>query len=172
MSKTAFHAGILSPALRQWCGKSLCPKLPHLFGNPALMVWPPHTCCVWPCQVPKKYFCTVPSIISIRHLPPQMKYHGLNEEKTHLGKNNLSIELSEVNVWLVWILTTKGKSLTRVETCQKKAFHVLTVCYVNSLFRFNLSNSFKSMDIYTFPFNLFHIETLIVHLYLNDVVVI
>ncbi len=46
-------------------------------------------------------------------------HHGLNEEKT-LKEKNLSTELSEVNVWLVWILTTKRKSLKRVETCQKK----------------------------------------------------
>jgi hypothetical protein len=32
--------------------------------------------------------------------------HGLNEEKTLKEKNDLSIELSEVNVWLVRILTT------------------------------------------------------------------
>jgi hypothetical protein len=30
----------------------------------------------------------------------------LNGEKTLKEKINLSIELSEVNVWLVWILTT------------------------------------------------------------------
>ncbi len=38
---------ISSPALRQWCDKSL----PCLFGNPALMVWPPHTYRVWTCWV-------------------------------------------------------------------------------------------------------------------------
>ncbi len=42
--------------------------------------------------------------------------------KNLIGKKNLSIELNEVNVWLVWILTTKCKSLKRVETCQKKHF--------------------------------------------------
>jgi hypothetical protein len=77
-----------------------------------------------------------------------------------------------VNVWLVWILTTKRKSLKRVETCQKRAFHFLTVCYVNSFFRFNLSNGVYSLDIYTYPFNLFCIEPLIVHSYLNDAVVV
>jgi hypothetical protein len=50
--------------------------------------------------------------------------HGHNEEKTLSEKNNLSIELSEVNVWLVLILTTKHKSLKRVETCQKKHFNL------------------------------------------------
>ncbi len=35
----------------------------------------------------QKYPCTVRSIINLRHLPPQMKnQHGLNEEKTFIGK--------------------------------------------------------------------------------------
>ncbi len=33
-----------SPALRGCCSESS----PCLFGDPASMVWPPHTCCVWP----------------------------------------------------------------------------------------------------------------------------
>ncbi len=122
MSNTAFYVGMLSPALRRWHGKSLCPTLPCLFGNPALMVWPPHTYCIWPCQVRQKYSCTVWSIGSLRHLPPRLKNHGLNEEIPYRKKNNLSIKSNEVNVWLVWILTTKRKSLKRVETCQKNHF--------------------------------------------------
>jgi hypothetical protein len=55
-------------------------------------------------------------------LPPRLKNHGLNEEKPYRKKNNLSIESNEVNVWLVWILTTKRKSLKRVETCHEKYF--------------------------------------------------
>ncbi len=55
--------------------------------------------------------------------------------KNLTGKNNLSIESSEVNVWLVWILTTKRKSLKRVETCQKKHFNFWLFCYVNSFFQ-------------------------------------
>ena len=55
-------------------------------------------------------------------MPPQMKNHGLNEEKNLIGEKNLSIGSYEVNVWLVCILTTKRKSLKRVETCQKKHF--------------------------------------------------
>ncbi len=97
-------------------------KLPRLFGNPAMMVWPPHTYSIWPCQACQKYSCTVWSIGGLRHLPPLMKNHGLNEEKPYRRKNNLSIESSEVNVWLVWILPTKCKSLKRVETCQKNHF--------------------------------------------------
>ncbi len=35
----------------------------------------------------QKYPCTVQSIIGLRHLPPRMKnQHGLNEEKTLIGK--------------------------------------------------------------------------------------
>jgi hypothetical protein len=44
--------------------------------------------------------------------------------------------------------------------------------YVNSFFRFNLVNSFYSLDIYIYLCNLFRIEPLIVHSYLNDVVLI
>ncbi len=54
----------------------------------------------------------------------------------------------------------------------EESIHFLTVCYVNSFFRFNLSNGFYSLDIYTYLFNLFRIEPLIVHSYLNDVVII
>ncbi len=43
--------------------KSLCPNLPCLFGDSALMVWPPHMYRIWPRQ---KYSCTVRSIISLR----------------------------------------------------------------------------------------------------------
>ncbi len=50
-------------------------------------------------------------------------------------KNYLSIESSEVNVWLVWILPIKHKSLKRVETCQKKHFNFWLFCYVNSFFQ-------------------------------------
>jgi hypothetical protein len=49
-------------------------------------------------------------------LAPRMKHHGLNEEKNLIGKKQPSIELSEVYVWLVWILTTISVSLlVRVE---------------------------------------------------------
>jgi hypothetical protein len=46
--------------------KSLCSNLPLLFGDSALMVWPPHTYRVLPCQVRQKYFCTVRSIIGLQ----------------------------------------------------------------------------------------------------------
>ncbi len=63
-----------------------------------------------------------------------MKNHGLNEGKT-LKEKKLSIELSEMYVWLVWVLTTKRKSLKRVETCQKKHFNFWLFCYINSFFQ-------------------------------------
>jgi hypothetical protein len=92
--------------------------------------------------------------------------------KTVIGEKYPSIESSEVYVWLAWILTTKRKSLKRVETCQKRAFHFLTVCYVNSFFRFNLSNGFIPWIYIHILFILSCIEPLIVHSYLNDVIVI
>ncbi len=55
-------------------------------------------------------------------LAPTNEESWAHEEKTLWEKSNLSIELSEVYVWLVWILTTKCKSLKRVETCQKNFF--------------------------------------------------
>ncbi len=87
-------------------------------------------------------------------------------------KKVTSIESSEVYMWLVWILTTKRKSLMRVETCQEKYFTLLLFFYVNSLFRFNPQMVLLSGYIYIHPFNLFCIEPLIVHSYLNDVVLI
>ncbi len=145
-----------SPVSRQWCGESL----PCLFGNPALMVWPPHTYCIWPCQAHQKYSCTVRGIGSLRNLPPQMKNHGLNEEK--LYRRKITLYWVKWSVWLVWILTTKRKSLKRVETCHKNHFTFRLFCYVNSFFRFNHPNGFYSLDIYIYPFNLFCMEPLIV----------
>jgi hypothetical protein len=91
--------------------------------------------------------------------------------KNLIGKNNLSIELSEVNVWLVWILTTKRKSLMRVETCQKKCFTFWLFAVLTCSSDLNFQTVF-TLWIYMYPFNLFYIEPLIVHLYLNDVVLI
>ncbi len=84
-------------------------------------------------------------------------------------KKQFSIEPSEVNVCSVWILTTKRKSLKRVETCQKKHFNSWLFCCVNLLLEL-IFKRFYSLDIY--PFDLFCIEPLIIHLYLNDVVLI
>jgi hypothetical protein len=146
-------------------------KLPCLFGNPALMVWPSQTYCIWPCQARQKYSCTVRSISGLQHSPPQMKNHGFNEGKPYRRKNNLSIESSEVNMWLVRILTTKRKSLKRVETCQKKCFtfwlFVMLTRSSDLIFQMVFT-----LWIYIYMCNLFRIELLIVHSYLNDVVLI
>ncbi len=71
--------------------------------------------------------------------------------KNLIGKNNLSIEFSEVNVWLLWILTTNCKSLKRVETCQKKHFNFWLFFYVNLFFRINLQTVF-TLWIYIYIF--------------------
>ncbi len=115
--------------------------------RPDSSVWPYHTYCIWPCQACQKYSCTVQSIGGLRHSPPRTKNHGLKEENTLLEKMT-SIELSEVYVWLVWILTTKHKSLMRVETCQEKYFTLWLFFYVNSLFRFNPQTVFLSGYVY------------------------
>jgi hypothetical protein len=52
----------------------------------------------------------------------------------------------------------------------EEAFHFLTVCYVNSFFRFNLPNGFYSLDIYIRLIR--RIEPLIVHSCLNNIVLI
>ncbi len=83
-------------------------------------------------------------VSSLHHLPPQMKnQHGLNEEKTFIGK------LVMWHVWLVWILTTKHKSLKRVENFETyvifSCYYLLILlikwllfCCVHLLFRFIL----------------------------------
>jgi hypothetical protein len=55
-------------------------------------------------------------------LAPTNEESWAQMRKKTYGKKITSIELSEVYVWLVWILTTKCKSLMRVETCQEKYF--------------------------------------------------
>ncbi len=121
-----------SLALRWWRGESS----PCLFGNPDLMVWPPHTCCVWPCEARQKNPCTIRGIIGLQYSHPRMKnQHGLNEKKI-FNKEKMIPILSWVlwHMWLNWVLTTKLKSLKRVETCQKKHFTSWLSCYVNLLF--------------------------------------
>jgi hypothetical protein len=175
MSNTAFYTGILCPALRRWRGYSATSYLNKVLGSTP-QTWLnglalSHVLYLTLSGMPKiLLYCT--EYNRPRTLAPTNEESWAQWGKNPYRKNNLSIESSEVNVWLVWILTTKRKSLKRVETCQKRAFHFLIVCYVNSFFRFNLSNGVYSLDIYTYPFNLFRIEPLIVHSYLNDIVVI
>jgi hypothetical protein len=61
------------------------------------------------------------------------KQHGLNEEKTFIGKKIIS-QLSACDVtgvWLVWILTTKHKSMKRVENFER---YVIFSCYYSLMF--------------------------------------
>jgi hypothetical protein len=57
----------------------------------------------------------------------QHRQHQRLLNRLDVLKNNLSIESSEANVWLVWILTTKHKYLKRVEKMSEEAFQFLTV---------------------------------------------
>ena len=84
--------------------------------RPDSTVWSDPPYCIWPCQARPKYSCTVRSIIGLRHSPPRLKYHGLNEEKNFIGKKILS-------PWVKWGVRVvsldtnnrKCKSFVRVE---------------------------------------------------------
>ncbi len=76
-----------------------------------------------------------------------------------------------MNVWLVWILSTKRKSLKRVETCQKKRFTFWLFAMLTHSSDLIFQMVF-TLWIHIYLFNLFRIEPLIVHLYLNDIVLI
>jgi hypothetical protein len=54
----------------------------------------------------------------------------------------------------------------------EEAFQFLTVCYVCYLVLSELIFKRFLLSGYIYPFNLFHIEPLIVHLHLNDVLLI
>ncbi len=69
--------------------------------------------------------------------PHEWRIMGLMRKKPY-RKKITPIESSEVYVWLVWILTTKHKSLKRVETCQKKNFTFLLFAVLTRSFRINL----------------------------------
>jgi hypothetical protein len=88
-------------------------------------------------------------VSGLHHLPPQMKnQHRLNEEKTFVGKKwSLNWVPVMWHVWLVWILTTKHKTLKRVENFERYVIcscHYLLIllntrflfCCVYLLFRF------------------------------------
>ncbi len=102
---------------RIWCGSMW--RVCHLRADS--VVWLLHTSSIWPWSGVPKYLCTTLSRQLTRHLPPQMKnQHGLNEEKTFIGKKwPLNWVLVMWHVWLVWILTTKCKSLKRVENLER-----------------------------------------------------
>ncbi len=115
--------------------------------RPDSMVWPYHTYCIWPCQARQNYSCTVRSIGGPSTRPHKWKIMGSMRKKPY-RKKITSIELSEVYMWLVGILTTKRKSLMRVETCQEKYFTLWLFFYVNSFFRFNPQTVLLSGYIY------------------------
>jgi hypothetical protein len=130
----------------------------------------------WACQKVRLY-STFGS--GLRHLPPRMKnQHGLNEEKTFIGKKSLNWVLVMWPVWLVWILTTKRKSLKWLENFER--YVTFSCCYslivlIKCFFCFFVFTHyldlffkrFYSPDI--FPLQLVPHWTLIVHLSLNDV---
>ncbi len=117
--------------------------------RPDSMVWPYHMYSVWSLSgMPKiPLYCTEynrPATLAPTNEESSWDQWG----KNLIRKNYLSFELGEMNVWLVWILTTKHKSLKRVETCQKKHFNFWLFCYVNLFFRINLQTVF-TLRIYT-----------------------
>jgi hypothetical protein len=88
----------------------------------------PHMSSIWPWSSAPKVHLYNTFLGVLRHLPPQMKkYHGLNEENTFIGKKlSLKWVLVMWHVWLVWILTTKHKSMKRVENFER---YVIFSCY-------------------------------------------
>ncbi len=70
MTNTAFYVGMLSPACSP-AQSSMQSSIEAMrcwaqHFRPDSAVWPVHTYCVWPCQVPQKYSCTVQSISGLR----------------------------------------------------------------------------------------------------------
>jgi hypothetical protein len=72
-------------------------------------------------------------------------------------------------MWLVWVLTTKCKSFKESGDMTEEAFQFLTILICLLAILELIFKWFYSPDIYRF--DLFCIEPLIVHLYLNDVVI-
>jgi hypothetical protein len=112
--------------------------------RPDSTVWPYHAYSVWPLSGAPK----IPLYCMEYNWPTTLT--PTNEEspwaqwgkKLYRKLNDISIESSEVDVWLVWILTTKCKSLKRVETCQKKHFNFWLFCHVNRSFRIKFQTVF------------------------------
>ncbi len=119
-------------------------------------------------------------VSGLRHLPPWMKnQHGLNEEKALIGKKMyFNWVLVMWHVWLVWILTTKHKSLERVENFER---YVIFSCYY--LLIYSTQTVFILLCLLIIRFILQMVLlwgylsflfvphwTLIVHLSLNDVI--
>ncbi len=113
----------------------------------ASVVWLFHASSIWPWSGVPKLRLYNTFLGGLRHLLPQMKnQHGLNEDKTFIGKKwSLNWVLVMWHVWLVWILTTKHKFLKRVENFERYVifschyFLILLIklflfCCVHSLF--------------------------------------
>ncbi len=117
--------------------------------RPDSTVWPFHMYRVWPCQRAKNTHVLYGVKAAYNTCPHKWRIMG-SMRKNLIGKNNLSIESNEVNVWLVRLLTTKLKSLKRVETCHEKYFtlwlFLMLTCSSDSIFL----NSFYSLDIYIY----------------------
>ncbi len=75
-------------SLPELCNRHLLPELRNCHSLPELTKYSyseyfMNNACISPnSQARQKYSCTVWSINSLRHSPPRMKNHGLNEEKT------------------------------------------------------------------------------------------
>ncbi len=132
---------------RIWCGAMwhVC----HLRADS--VVWLSHTSSVWPWSGAPKVHVYDTFLGGLHHSPPWMKnQHGLNEEKTLIGKkSSLNWVLVMWHVWLVWILTTKHKFLKWVENLERYvifSYHYSLIllikqfmfCCVHLLFRFIL----------------------------------
>ncbi len=138
-------------------------------SKPDSMVWTPHTPLTrlasglsQACQKYGFYGC---------HLPPPMKnQHGPNEE-SNLNKEKMISQLSWVMwlVWLVWVLTTKRKSFLIVFHVRRSISIPDYFAMFNCFFSDLIFKQFYSLDIY--PSDLFRIDPLIVHLYLNDIII-
>ncbi len=109
---------------RIWCGAMwhIC----HLRADS--VVWLSHTSSIWPWSGAPKVWLYDTFLGGLRHSPPRMKnQHGLNEEKTFIGKKwSLNWVLVMWHVWLVRILTTKHKFLKRVKNLER---YVIFSCH-------------------------------------------
>ncbi len=76
-----------------------------------------YTSSIWPWPGAPKVRIRTVQRFGLRHSPPRMKNHrGSMRKNLNRVKNDLSIEWERcIHVQLVWILTTKRKSLLRVE---------------------------------------------------------
>ncbi len=111
-----------SPVSWRWCGDDVVAPPPHILMRSLSSTSRSQTqsglitrIMSDLCQAHQKYPFTVRSIIGLQHSPPWMKYHGLNEENTFIGKI--------ISLWVEWSVRVvsldtnnlTGRSLVRVE---------------------------------------------------------